>query len=196
MIFVSQDLPNWHKQCNAHRLLDPQVRKPPVTKWQNVKKSKTPFGDFIVAGYTGERKNQWKSDKMWRKSLKHIWCFHCCSQERLLPLRPNSRRVLLQIGGPKQVTWSQLGALPITLLIITKLLIIIITVLTMIKILIKTLGWAWSMIMMLIKYEVVLMVIPLRWCSEGEAKEEVGPVKQAVLCQGRTAHQVIIIPWW
>ena len=103
MIFVSQDLPNWYKQCNAHRLLDPQVRKPPVTKWQNVKKSKTPFGVFIVAGYTGERKKQWKSDKMWRKSLNPIWCFHCCSQERLLPLRPNSRRVLLQIGGPKQV---------------------------------------------------------------------------------------------
>jgi hypothetical protein len=31
-----------------------------------------------------------------------------------------------------------------------------------------------------------------RWCSEGEAKEEVGPGKQAVLCQGRTAHQVVL----
>ena len=110
MIFVSQDLPNWYKQCNAHRLLDPQVRKPPVTKWQNVKKSKTPFGVFIVAGYTGERKNQWKSDKMWRKSLKPIWCFHCCSQERLLPLRPNSRRVLLQIGGEACRAWLCLGS--------------------------------------------------------------------------------------
>ena len=49
------------------------------------------------------------------------------------------------------------------------------------------------MIMMLIKYEVVLMAIKPRWCSEGEAKEEVGPGKQAVLCQGRTAHQVIIM---
>lgn len=51
-----------------------------------------------------------------------------------------------------------------------------------------------GMIMIMIKYEVVLMAINLRWCSEGEAKEEVGPGKQAVLCQGRTAHQVIIIP--
>ena len=29
-----------------------------------------------------------------------------------------------------------------------------------------------------------------RWCSRGDAKEEVGPGKQAVLCQGRTAHEV------
>ena len=96
MIFVSQDLPNWYKQCNAHRLLDPQVRKPPVTKWQNVKKSKTPFGVFIVAGYTGEKKTMKKLQNV-KKSWKPIWCFHCRSQERLLPLRPNSRRVLLQI---------------------------------------------------------------------------------------------------
>ena len=35
------------------------------------------------------------------------------------------------------------------------------------------------------------MMMPLvRWCSQGEAKEEVGPGKQAVLCQGKTAHQV------
>ena len=32
VIFVSQDLPDWYKQCNAHWLLDPQVRKEPISK--------------------------------------------------------------------------------------------------------------------------------------------------------------------
>ena len=46
-------------------------------------------------GSTGERTTNEKMTKCEEK-LNPIWCFHCCSQERLLPL-------LLQTRGPKQV---------------------------------------------------------------------------------------------
>ena len=46
-------------------------------------------------------------------------------------------------------------------------------------------------LLILNKTSISIMMMPLvRWCSQGEAKEEVGPGKQAVLCQGKTAHQV------
>ena len=46
------------------------------------------------------------------------------------------------------------------------------------------------MMMMMITTMTITMAHTPRWCSGGDAKEEVGPGKQAVLCQGRTAHEV------
>ena len=71
-------------------------------------------------------------------------------------------------------------------------MIIVTIIIIIMVIVIITITTVLIIVMIIVTITIIMMMIT-RWCSKADAKEEVGPGKQAVLCQGRTAHEVCFL---
>ena len=70
-------------------------------------------------------------------------------------------------------------------------MIIVTIIIIIMVIVIITITTVLIIVMIIVTITIIMMIT--RWCSKADAKEEVGPGKQAVLCQGRTAHEVCFL---